>query len=126
MAYAHGKRRNIFESNGRTVNKTLDGQKFETKTFVGTGSLQRKFLGISYTDSKRKYEQEGIEQEKRKRTFNSSWWEVEPAVGRVANGVSNRVDRLRGLGNAVVPYQAYQIFEAIAEFERDYKNQRLE
>lgn len=31
------------------------------------------------------------------------WWEVEPDVGRVADGVSHRVDRLRGLGNAVVP-----------------------
>jgi DNA (cytosine-5)-methyltransferase 1 len=34
------------------------------------------------------------------------WWEVEPNVGRVANGVSFRVDRLRGLGNAVVPQVA--------------------
>jgi DNA (cytosine-5)-methyltransferase 1 len=39
------------------------------------------------------------------RQFNS-WWEVEPNVGRVANGVSFRVDRLRGLGNAVVPQVA--------------------
>lgn len=31
------------------------------------------------------------------------WWSTEPAVGRVAHGVSNRVDRLKGLGNAVVP-----------------------
>lgn len=30
-------------------------------------------------------------------------WSTEPAVGRVANGVPNRVDRLKGLGNAVVP-----------------------
>ncbi len=45
------------------------------------------------------------------------WWEVEPDVGRVAHGVSDRVDKLRCLGNAVVPYQAYPIFEAIAEFE---------
>jgi DNA (cytosine-5)-methyltransferase 1 len=30
-------------------------------------------------------------------------WPAEPAVGRVANGVPNRVDRLKGLGNAVVP-----------------------
>jgi DNA (cytosine-5)-methyltransferase 1 len=30
-------------------------------------------------------------------------WLVEPDVGRVAHGVSARVDRLRGLGNAVVP-----------------------
>jgi DNA (cytosine-5)-methyltransferase 1 len=30
-------------------------------------------------------------------------WEIEPDVGRVANGISHRVDRLKGLGNAVVP-----------------------
>jgi len=35
-----------------------------------------------------------------------SWWEVEPDVGRVANGVSDRVDKLRGLGNAIVPQVA--------------------
>ncbi len=29
-------------------------------------------------------------------------WATEPRVGRVANGISNRVDRLRTLGNAVV------------------------
>jgi DNA (cytosine-5)-methyltransferase 1 len=33
----------------------------------------------------------------------SDWWAVEPDVGRVANGISSRVDRLRGLGNALVP-----------------------
>ena len=31
------------------------------------------------------------------------WWDVEPDVGRVAHGVPQRVDRLKGLGNAVVP-----------------------
>lgn len=33
-------------------------------------------------------------------------WQPEPGVGRVANGVPNRVDRLRSLGNAVVPQVA--------------------
>lgn len=33
----------------------------------------------------------------------SSWWRVEPSVGRVANGVPDRAHRLKGLGNAVVP-----------------------
>lgn len=34
------------------------------------------------------------------------WWATEPDVGRVAHGVPGRVDRLRGLGNAVVPQVA--------------------
>ena len=34
------------------------------------------------------------------------WWQVEPDIRRVANGVPARVDRLRGLGNAVVPQVA--------------------
>jgi DNA (cytosine-5)-methyltransferase 1 len=40
-------------------------------------------------------------------------------VGRVANGIPNRVDRLRGLGNAIVPQIAYQIGKAIMEAEND-------
>jgi len=31
------------------------------------------------------------------------WWAVEPDVGRVADGVASRVDRLRALGNGIVP-----------------------
>jgi DNA (cytosine-5)-methyltransferase 1 len=44
-------------------------------------------------------------------------WEFEPDVGRVANGVSNRVDRLKCLGNAVVPQQAYTVFKAVYDIE---------
>lgn len=45
------------------------------------------------------------------------WWQTEPRVGRVVARISNRVDRLRCLGNAVVPYQALPIFEAIRKIE---------
>jgi DNA (cytosine-5)-methyltransferase 1 len=47
-----------------------------------------------------------------------SKWPAEPDVGRVAHGIPNRVDRLRGLGNAVVPQQIYPIFKAIMEIEK--------
>jgi DNA (cytosine-5)-methyltransferase 1 len=39
----------------------------------------------------------------------AAWWAVEPRVGRVAYGVPGRVDRLRALGNAVVPQVAEHI-----------------
>ena len=42
-------------------------------------------------------------------------WEPEPCVDRVAHGLPNRVDRLKALGNAVVPQQAYPVFRAIME-----------
>ena len=45
----------------------------------------------------------------------SDWWAAEPDVGRVAHGIPNRVDRLKCLGNAVVPQQAYPIFKALRE-----------
>ena len=41
------------------------------------------------------------------------WWDVEPNVGRVANGVQHRVDRLTALGNAVVPEQVKEAFERL-------------
>lgn len=55
---------------------------------------------------------------------SSSWgscccgrWPAEPDVVRVAHGIPNRVDRLKCLGNAVVPAQFYPIFKAIMEEE---------
>ena len=43
----------------------------------------------------------------------SGHWEVEPNVGRVADGVPNRAHRIKGLGNAIVPQIAQMIGEAI-------------
>lgn len=44
-------------------------------------------------------------------------WSVEPDVGRVAHGIPNRVDRLRSLGNAVVPQLVEIIGRAILRAE---------
>lgn len=45
-----------------------------------------------------------------KTSFGGSWWEFEPDVGRVAHGIPQRVDRIRGLGNSVVPQAAREAF----------------
>ena len=76
---------------------------------------------FSNADSKGKLQQEREREEIRQRTCDCGWWKVEPDVGRVADGVPDLVDRIRCLGNAVVPQQAYPIFEAIAEFEEGKK-----
>ena len=46
----------------------------------------------------------------------SNWWQTEPDVGRVADGVPNRVDRLACLGNAIVPQVAQAIAPQIINF----------
>ena len=45
------------------------------------------------------------------------WWEVEPSVGRVANGVPDWSHRLKGLGNAVVPQIPEMLGRAVLSAE---------
>jgi len=52
---------------------------------------------------------------KRQEGLGREWWEFEPRVGRVAHGIPKRVDRLKSLGNAVVPHIPYYIGQAIIE-----------
>lgn len=40
-------------------------------------------------------------------------WELEPNVGRVVNGLPQRVDRIKSLGNGVVPLQVKTAFETL-------------
>jgi DNA (cytosine-5)-methyltransferase 1 len=48
-------------------------------------------------------EKPGRTAKENKNTSDLRWWAVEPNVGRVAYGSSVRVDRLRMLGNGIVP-----------------------
>ena len=52
----------------------------------------------------------------------TQFWLPEPAVGRVANGIPRRVDRLKGLGNAIVPQIAMRIGQTI---KKVHKNERI-
>ena len=53
--------------------------------------------------------------EEGQRTMGQGWWESEPNMGRVAHGVPKRVDRLKSLGNSLVPQIPYYIGKTILE-----------
>lgn len=105
-------------SNGRRENKTIEQR--TCKPLIEArreNQLGRTYSSFSYADCFREQQSKRYKQESRERACDDSWWQTEPDVGRVANGVPSRVDRLRCLGNAVVPQQAYPIFKAIADYE---------
>jgi DNA (cytosine-5)-methyltransferase 1 len=52
-------------------------------------------------------------------SFDSSWWQSEPELGRVAHGVSGRVHRLKALGNSIVPKIVQEIGNAIIQAEKE-------
>jgi len=63
---------------------------------------------------KRKLQSQGCIEEQRRRSSDCSWWDAEPDVGRVVDGCTSRVDRLRCLGNGQVPAVARLAFEILS------------
>jgi hypothetical protein len=53
--------------------------------------------------------------------FVSEW----SSVPRVAYGIKNRVDRLKSLGNAIVPQVAFSIFSTIKDIEEGKSEVRI-
>jgi DNA (cytosine-5)-methyltransferase 1 len=79
---------------------------------------QRPRKSVKSVNSKKKRNRKTVE------FVNGSFqnqWTVEPNVGRVADGISNRVDRLKALGNAVVPQVAYKVARMIHEYTEKEK-----
>lgn len=50
-----------------------------------------------------------------------NYWQSEPSMGRVLDGVSNRLDRIKGLGNAIVPQVAEEIIKVIVDLRKAIK-----
>jgi DNA (cytosine-5)-methyltransferase 1 len=69
--------------------------------------------GSDVADSETVYAQ-GLQEGQGEREFGGGCrWLPEPGLGRVADGVSNRVHRLKGLGNAIVPQVAKEILQGV-------------
>lgn len=82
--------------------KQTQGEK-ESLSDANSDGLQRRAGG--------KFEKEGGKKQKGSEAAGGAgkmwgYWSVEPNVGRVANGVASRVDKLKALGNGQVPIQA--------------------
>ena len=81
----------------------------------GASSMAESSDANSQGLQRRRSEQQLRKDETERPTSWDSWWESEPSVGRVANGVPHRVDRLKGLGNSLVPAIPFIIGQSILE-----------
>ena len=103
--------------------RTSEETQWSTNTDKINGSSERATsMGESSDTDSQRLQGLGSEQQLRKDeterpTSWERWWEFEPNVGRVANGGPQRVDRLKGLGNSLVPAIPYMIGHSILEEE---------
>ena len=129
---AHSNMENT-RQHGRRIESTWDTESIGPRTSEETerspnsdkvnGSSERASLVGKSSDTNsqglqgRRSEQQLRENETERPTSWDSWWESEPSVGRVANGIPHRVDRLKGLGNSLVPAIPFIIGQSILREE---------
>lgn len=104
--------RSHFAESGKAISNWKDDLPTWNATRAGDVIGGNSLHGHSISDDATNTVREGLEgqwtltsriSEELENARNSRWWAVEPNVCRVAHGVSGRVDRLKQLGNAVVP-----------------------
>jgi DNA (cytosine-5)-methyltransferase 1 len=100
-----------------TVLSDLEADGYATRPFIvpacGVDAPHRRdrvwLIGRNVADTEGVYAQRQQGRQGQGQFGREGRWKPEPPVGRVANGIPRRVDRLRGLGNAIVPQIAMQI-----------------
>ena len=110
------RQRSLFEREDANETGQEDADQFERSSSPsGNGIPNTNGSGLQGLGSERK-----LRESQEERTFGwERWWELEPDVGRVAHGVSKRVDRLKGLGNSLVPAIPFIIGNSILETEEN-------
>jgi len=100
-----------------SVRMERQGAKFQTARTGRTGKDAAYASGEGLEGWEKAVQQEkgwhsdtGYDRKKIGSSWRNSQWDSEPDVGRVANGVPSRVDRLKCLGNSIVPQIAELIF----------------
>jgi DNA (cytosine-5)-methyltransferase 1 len=100
------------EPTSRTSGGSESGVMADSEVFFGDGGGHRH--GETFAESHPGLS-DFLASRKASGSANFGIWQTEPAVGRMADGIPARVDRLRGLGNAVVPQLAELIGILISE-----------
>lgn len=121
LASADSKRKRLVQGTGETLRSQEQetvGQNFgdlcEKSSSMADSTGERiQGLRASGKQEPDSYGEAGLSLCENERPLQSDW-SVEPAVGRVANGIPNRVHRIKCLGNGVVPLQVREAFKKLA------------
>jgi DNA (cytosine-5)-methyltransferase 1 len=100
-------KRQEFERNG--VRPTNGGQNVSNTTSIRPSGQGESEQSVNSAENRNRKAGQSINVRK------SSFWAVEPDVGRVANGVAARVDRLKAIGNGQVSEVARRAWEILGD-----------
>jgi DNA (cytosine-5)-methyltransferase 1 len=115
----------------RSVSKRKIFQTEQERSKMGSEAARRdRKSNVAHSNSKRFKEQrrpesvqETEKKSKRESGYGRGHWGSEPNVGRVVDGVPFRVDRLKALGNSIVPQITKKIGEAIIANEEERRQE---
>ena len=105
---------NEWKNNTRNESKPREEEQFK---FSPNSSSERGVVANTNGEGSQRYgsEYELRKSQEERKTSWSRWWDIEPNVGRVAHGIPKRVDRLKGLGNSLIPQIPYYLGTVILE-----------
>jgi site-specific DNA-cytosine methylase len=118
-----GGKREISDSDRIRSQDTTDKQELESQECSQLQTEQpRNTSQVAFTESKglEGWNNRGNHEQAKSRLREVGWsvetnWIIEPDVGRVANGVAARVDRLKAIGNGQVPLCAATAWRILSE-----------
>ena len=109
----------------RLSGEPLGAEPVRCRENVADSSRQRRPVRVSVPRERQEGKsKELVNNSDRQRGWTgSNNWATEPDVGREADGIPSRVDRLKGLGNAVVPQIPYQLMMMIKQLNPAIRGQ---